>query len=237
MDSQTAHKYASNCFTILYSVQPSATETYFEYCKAIRTGTLPGDEHNGLHLEHLRLYECAQRGDFDYWLTSPDKISRMVQYAAMGGRCDIIERYVPQLPDDPLWNFYVSIFYKPSMYSVLALVMPLPATPSDAAQYVHRGLHREVAVHILGRAGHRTGEAITLESIALKPCIVYGSSLHLLDLEKLGLDLGNPQLLYAALSRHASRATIALLRERCVHAGKLSMVMPNGQTLREMLPA
>lgn len=223
------------CFADLYRWRPSIVGPYIEHCRAIKSGVLPGDGYNWEHLEQLDRYECAERGDFDYWLTSPDKSRKLILYACENGRCDIIERYLPRLPDDPHWNHCVSAYYKPSLYPILSLVMPLPVTLQDAARYVYKKLHREAALHIVGRASHKTGKPITLESIVLELCRLYGTPRWFLDLEGVGLDLSSPNILYTALHEDAPRSVITLLHERCEQSSTLDSMMPNGKTLREMV--
>ena len=220
----------------LHSLCLSSYELYFGYCKSIKDGTSAGDAYNEQHLAHLALHERTERGEFDCRSASSDGIGRMISLWVKCGRCDLIERYAPQLPDSLHWNSYVSTYYSPSLYAVLPLVMQLPVQLYDAGRYVCNGLHREVMVHIVGRASccQREG-VITLKKIAYWLCyLVKDSHRHLLSLEEVGLDLGNPQLLHDALGCRTSQSTIALLTERCTQAGTLDTPMPDSG-LRERL--
>lgn len=218
-----------------YGSCPLNPASYFEYCKAIRSGEIPGDESNAQHLAHLDLYERAERGDFDDWLTRSVGVWRLAFYAARYGRCDIVEKYAPLSSDSGAWNYYVSTFYACSLYPILPLVMPLPIRMNDVIAYLCSGLHREVAVHIVGRTDRKTGKTITLESIALELCKTTMAPQRFLDLEEVGLDLDNPKLLYTVLgwNDNPPRSIATLLRERCT---KLDELMPNGKRLRKMLP-
>lgn len=215
MDRIIARRYAPIPFVSLYGEDAHQAEMYFDYCRAVREGA-EADEYTERHLAHLVLYEQAEQGDFSHWLTSSDSIRRLAAFAARNDRCDVIEKYAPQLPSSPHWNGYISIHYNHSLYPVLSLVMPLPVTSFDAMCYVRWGLHREVMVHIVGRADRATGKTITLEGIGLMVVIFADPSCPrpLLGLEEIGLDLGNPQLLATALEDHKNGAVVDLLRQR-----------------------
>lgn len=201
---------------------------------------MAGDKNNERHLRHLDLYELAEQGDFSYWLTSPIKTQTLALYAVRDGRCDIIEQYAPRVPESPYWNRCLALYYNRALYPILSLVMVLPVSLVDVTRYVRHGLHREVMVHIVGRVDHKSGETITLESIARWFCKSANSVGPLLALESVGLDLGDPSLLYVVLEEsdflgfcgHAITPAIELLRKRC---DRLDETMPNGKTLREML--
>lgn len=234
MRDSKARDYAMTCFVNVYLRDPLDTEPYFRYCRELRDGTRASDEYSSRHLAHLDLYERTEQGDFDYWLTSPDKIKKLVEHAARTRRCDVIERYAPQLPNERFWNMYVSLYYNSSLYPILSTVMALPVTLTDAIYYVRRGLHREVMVHIVGRADCRTGETITLARIACWYCAKVSTTDELLALEGVGLDLTSPRLLYIAVCYSNNGPIIPLLRERCSQVGALDVITPNGKTLREM---
>lgn len=234
MSFRNARRYANLHFVILYL--SAERDRYIEYCKEVRDGEHPDDQDNHLHLKQLDLYERTERGDFDHWPTDNATVEEIIKYAVRTDRCDVIERYAPHLPDNPLWNYYVSFHYTPFLYTALSSVMPLPVGLGDAVCYVSHGLHNEVALHIVGRRCRLTGEVITLRSIALKLCASYNSSQPLSALEGVGLDLSDPELLYvASLSTFTPDSTITLLRARCERSGTLDAVMPDGKTLREML--
>ena len=122
--------------------------------------------------------------------------------------------------------------YRPQLYPILHLVMPLPITIHDAVLYLDCGLHHEVMTHILGRSDRNTGKPITLESLALM-AIQSNRADALRNLEEIGLDLSDPILLYEALFWCGlGQDVVILLRTHCA---RLDEVMPDGRTLRQML--
>lgn len=218
MDSETAGQLAKSPFTYLYTCRSSDHGWYFEYCRAIRGGTSIGDENNERHLEHLALYERTERGDFDGWLATPLLARRLIFHAVSNCRCDVIERYAPLLSSESYWNARASRSYRPPLYSVLPLIMPLPATIADAVRYVVRGLCREVVIHMVGHVDYKTGKTITIEGIGGKAAKYSDSDVGyrlLLDLESVGLNLSNPKLLHKARYLNDEGPAINLLQERC----------------------
>lgn len=217
-------------FDEVYVVAEPVLQSYIAYCKAIKEGIIV-DNFVDQHLAHLEHYERAERGDFDSWLEYGTKLDWLIWYAVSRERCDIIEKYVPRTPHSR-WNGILANLYKPRLYPVLHLVMPLPATVYAAVAYMDHDLHHEVAVHILGRGDSNTGKPITLEGIAMV-AIQANKANALRNLEEIGLDLSDPMLLYEALRwRGRGQEVVILLRACCT---RLDEVMPDGRTLRQML--
>lgn len=236
MDDYEAQDVANGFFPLLYRKGGERLEQYIEYCKALKQREAPRNDIVSKQLADLELYERAEEGDFDEWLEKIEFKLAFIHYTVSHRRCDLIEKYAPRLEDHGAWNFHVATEYHPSLYPILHLVMPRDVRAYVAKEYVRHGLHREVAVHILGRNDSSTGEALTpvsLASEAIKSC---DNARVFLNLEELGLDLGNPELLYSAMSRcPRNSVAVALLRERCEQSGTLDRTLPNGKTLREML--
>lgn len=236
MNDFEAQKMANGFFPLLYRKGGERLEQYIEYCRALKQSEAPRDDIANKQLADLELYERAEEGDFDGWLEKIEFKLAFIQYTVSHRRCDLIEKYAPRLEDHGSWNFHVATEYHPSLYPILHLVMPRTVRAHVAKEYVRHGLHREVAVHILGRNDSSTGEALTPASLASKAIRSYDNARVFLNLEELGLDLGNPELLYSAMGRYPRHSgTIALLRERCEQSGTLDRALPNGKTLREML--
>lgn len=236
MDYYEAQDVANGFFPLLYHKGGEQLKQYIEYCRALKQSEAPRDDVANKQLADLELYERAEKGDFDGWLERIEFKLAFIHYTVSYRRCDLIEKYAPRLEDHGAWNFHVATEYHPSLYPILHLVMPRDVRAYVAKEYVRHGLHREVAVHILGRNDSSTGETLTLASLASQAIRSCDNARVFLNLEELGLDLDNPELLYSAMSRcPRNSVAVALLRERCEKAGVLDLVMPNGKTLREML--
>lgn len=200
MNRAYARSLATECFTNLYRRDQTTVGQYLAYCKGIRDRTVSDPEFEAQHLAHLELYERAEQLDFDEWTTDLLKTHRLVRYAVREGRCDIIEKYASRAPTTRAWNTFTSSQYQPCLYAVLHLVMPLPASMYDALEYVRRGLHLEVATHIIGRTDCWTGLPITQARVARYAlCTNYALVPIYLNLEVIGLDLSDPTLLHEAL--------------------------------------
>lgn len=186
MDRKTLELLARTSFSYIYTSSEGVPQQYIDHCRAVKEG-LVSDELAPFLLAHLEAYERAERLDFDDWFAGAKTRYQLIRYAVLKGRCDIIDKYVPKIPD-PSWSVYVMTWYKPCLYPILHLVMPLPVTVYIALVYVRHGLHLEVATHIVGRRDHHTGELITPESLARcaklyaeEPCVFE-------RLEAIGLD-------------------------------------------------
>jgi hypothetical protein len=209
-------------FVALYTSHRNILIEIIECCRTVRGEPWADDT--------LDRYERAERGDFGTWLHDSYSMNTLAWYAVHNGYCDIIEKYAP-LWSPHTWNCMIAYHYKPSLYPTLGTVMPLSISIGVTSAYIHRGLHREVAVHIIGRKDIN-GETITLSRVA-----EHARNLQTLrNLEEIGLDLSDPMLLYKKLisSRgiRCQRAIITLLQDKCT---RLDEIMPNGKTLREML--
>ena len=219
MNEATAKYYAAFAFHVLWGNR--GYPSYIEVCKAAH------ERGEDWPSEHLIKHEQAERLDFDSWGNEPGGVFHLAQRAARNGRCDIIEKYAPRWPT-AVWNHAVAMWYAPCLYPILGLVMALPIPYLAAVEnYVDKGLHREVAVHIIGRKCGSNEDTITPESIAVRA----RTAQSLENLGEIGLDLGNPQHLYRALKRN-NYEQVALLQQHCI---RLDEVMPDGKTLREML--
>lgn len=220
MDKLEADRVAGRytLYGVFVSQSEKELQRYFAYCQGLRShldGARPRSVLESRQLEQLAIYERTERLNFDDWIGQAR--DALMYYPALHGRCDIIEKYATILPRYE-WNAYVSEEYRPCLYPVLHIVMPLAVTAYNALRYVVHGLHREVAVHIIGRKDCFSQMPITPKSIASLACRVTNvrdKIIALKNLEEIGLDLDDPDLLWDALNaRMPDDELIAFLRAR-----------------------
>lgn len=201
-------------FTGFIELTEADLASYIAYCRTVDVDSEPDKEIAKVQLRHLDTYERAEKLDLDDWISSASE--DLVRYAVMHGRCDIIEKYALIAGPESYWNANVSTRYRPCLYPILHIVMPLEVSIADALDYVKHGLHREVAVHILGRPDV-FGKQITLERLMTLDCMEQpgGRVSTYKKLEEIGLDLGDPELTREALE-HAgdNKELLAFLRSR-----------------------